>query len=94
MTTFLLIVMALLLVAALERTHRRQPTQPPGLHGARDHHDRDWARTQSDLLVLGGQSDFRHQQSQRSSRPNAGRLEIQARMRTRSNQRIAGISSN
>ncbi len=49
MTTFLLIVMALLLIAALERTHRRQPPHAPGLHGA---DDRDWARIKLDLLAL------------------------------------------
>ncbi len=52
MTTFLLIVMALLLIAALERTHRRQAPHAPGLHGADAHDDRDWARTKLDLLAL------------------------------------------
>ena len=52
MTTFLLIVMALLLIAALERTHRRQAPHSPGLHGAHAHDDRDWARIKLDLLAL------------------------------------------
>lgn len=55
MTLFLLIAMALLLIAALERANRRQPPHPPGLHGAHDNDDRDWARTQLDLLALGDQ---------------------------------------
>ena len=53
MTIFLLIAMALLLIAALERANRRQPPHAPGLHGADNHNDRDWARTKLDLLVLG-----------------------------------------
>jgi hypothetical protein len=53
MSIFLLILMALLLVAALERNNRRQPPHPPGLNGLRDHDDRDWQRTQLDLLALG-----------------------------------------
>lgn len=52
MTTFLLIVMVLLLIAALERTHRRQAPHAPGLHGADAHDDRDWARIKLDLLAL------------------------------------------
>jgi hypothetical protein len=52
MTIFLLIAMALLLVAALERTNRRQAPHPPGLHGSHDHDDRDWARIKLDLLAL------------------------------------------
>jgi hypothetical protein len=57
MTTFLLIVMALLLIAALERTHRRQAPHAPGLHGAVDHDDRDWARVKLDLLALAGEAE-------------------------------------
>jgi hypothetical protein len=57
MTTFLLIFMALLLIAALERTNRRQPPHPPGLHGAHAHDDRDWARTKLDLLALAGEAE-------------------------------------
>ena len=57
MTTFLLIVMALLLIAALELTNRRQSPQPPGLNGSQDHDDRDWARIKLDLLALGGQAE-------------------------------------
>lgn len=61
MTIFLLIVMTLLLVAALERTNRHQPPQAPGLHGAQDHDDRDWARTKLDLLALAGEAEpFAH----------------------------------
>ena len=55
MTTFLLILMALLLVAALERNHRRQPLTPPGPHGSHDQDDRDWARIRLDLLAVGAQ---------------------------------------
>ena len=57
MTTFLLIAMALLLIAALERTNRRQTPRPPGLHGTYDRDDRDWARIKLDLLALGGQAE-------------------------------------
>ena len=57
MNAFLLIVMALLLIAALERTNRRQGPHRPGLHGSLDHNDRDWARTKLDLLALGGQTE-------------------------------------
>ena len=99
MTTLMLILMALLLVAALERTHRRQPPHPPGLYGARDNNDRDWARTQLDLLVLSGRSELGHQRPQWSSRrsprrPNDGRLEVEARMPARSGQRVTGITSS
>ena len=52
MTTFLLILMALLLIAALERTNRRQSPRPPSLNGSFDHNDRDWARIKLDLLAL------------------------------------------
>ena len=61
MTTFLLILMTLLLIAALERTNRRQPPHAPGLHGAQDPDDRDWARTRLDLLALAGEAEpFAH----------------------------------
>jgi hypothetical protein len=53
MTTFLLILMALFLIAALNRNHRRQPPFPPGPHGAHDQDDRDWARIKIDLTALG-----------------------------------------
>lgn len=53
MTTFLLIAMVLLLIAALERTNRHQDPHMPGLHGSHDHDDRDWARTKLDLQALG-----------------------------------------
>jgi hypothetical protein len=52
MTAILLIVMALLLIAALERTNRRQAPHAPGLYGAVDHDDHDWARIKLDLLAL------------------------------------------
>ena len=55
MTTFLLILMALLLIAALERANRRQSPRAPGLNGSLDHDDRDWARIKLDLLALDGQ---------------------------------------
>lgn len=52
MAAFILIVMALLVIAALERTNRRQAPHPPGLNGSSDHDDRDWARIKIDLLAL------------------------------------------
>jgi hypothetical protein len=55
MTTFLLILMALLLIAALERNNRHQSPRAPGLNGSRDDDDRDWARIKLDLLALGDQ---------------------------------------
>ena len=57
MTTFVLIVMALSLMAALERTNRRHAPHAPGLYGANDHNDRDWARTQLDLLARAGEAE-------------------------------------
>ena len=53
MTTLILILMALLLIGALERTNRRQSPRAPGLHGSVDRDDRDWARIKLDLLALG-----------------------------------------
>jgi hypothetical protein len=53
MTTFLLVLMAAIVIAALERNHRHQAPRAPGLHGSADRDDRDWARTQLDLLALG-----------------------------------------
>jgi hypothetical protein len=44
--------MALSLIAALNRNHRRQPPFPPGPHGAHDQDDRDWARIKIDLAAL------------------------------------------
>jgi hypothetical protein len=68
MTTFLLILMALLLIAALERTNRRQSPRPPGLHGTHDHDDRDWARTKLDLLALGDErSNANHRNGSRAA---------------------------
>lgn len=60
MTTFLLILMALLLIAALERTNRRQAPRAPGLYGSFDHDDRDWARIKLDLLALGDEPRTNH----------------------------------
>ena len=60
MTTFILILMASSLIAALERTHRRQAPRAPGLHGCPDHDDRDWARIQLDLLALSDKPDTNH----------------------------------
>jgi hypothetical protein len=54
MTTLLFIAMVVLLIAALERANRRQSPHAPGLFGSTDHVDRDWARTESDLLALTG----------------------------------------
>jgi len=56
MSTLILILMVLLLIAALERNHRRQAPTAPGLHGTYDHDDRDWARIQLDLRALGDDS--------------------------------------
>jgi len=53
-----LIIMVLLLIAALERNHRRQAPTPPGLHGSNDHDDRDWARVKLDLLALGDRPEI------------------------------------
>jgi len=53
MSTFILVLMAAIVIAGLERNHRRQPPHSPGLHGTHDRDDRDWARTQLDLLALG-----------------------------------------
>lgn len=53
MSTFLLVLMAAIVIAALERNHRRQAPGAPGLHGSVDRDDRDWARTQLDLMALG-----------------------------------------
>jgi hypothetical protein len=47
--------MTLLLIAALERNHRRQAPRPPGPIGTYDRDDRDWARIQLDLLALDSQ---------------------------------------
>ena len=95
MTTSLLIIMALLLIAALERTNRRQRPHPPGLHGTYDHNDRDWARTKLDLLALGGQSELEHESSPRFWRRLKGeRPKIQTRRPAGSGQRMAGINSD
>ena len=49
MTNLLLSLMALLLIASLERSNRRHPPRAPGLHGSPAHDDRDCARTKPDL---------------------------------------------
>lgn len=67
MTIFLLIIMALLLIVALEITDRRQPPRAPGLHGARDRDDRDWARIKLDLVARGDEADAQH-----SPKPSIG----------------------
>ena len=53
MSIFLLVVMAVLVIAALNRNDRHQPPYPPGPHGAHHQDDRDWARIQLDLSALG-----------------------------------------
>ena len=106
MTTFAIILMALLLVAALERAHRRQSPHPPGPHGSRELDDRDWVRTQSDLLALGERPDLagtsprhgshrllRHPLHIRNSRGLVRRRDVTARS-TGSGQRMAGIRSD
>ena len=60
MSTFMLALMALLLIVALERNHRRQPPHPPGPYGAHDRKDRDWDRIQLELLSLGGRAELGH----------------------------------
>ncbi len=52
MTAFLLILMALTLIAALERTNRRQLAGPRSLNGSQLADDRDWARIQLELRTL------------------------------------------
>lgn len=69
MTIFLLIAMALLLVAALERTNRRQAPHPPGLHGSHDHDDRDWARIKLDLLAIADARPRRNAPDRKGPRP-------------------------
>ena len=66
-----LTIMVLLLIAALERNHRRQPPTPPGLHGSNDPDDRDWARITLDLLALGDRAEIvtRKPSALRHSRP-------------------------
>jgi hypothetical protein len=56
MTTFLLILMAASLIAALERNNNRQSLGAPGLNGSLDHDDRDWARISLDLIALGDEA--------------------------------------
>jgi hypothetical protein len=56
MTTLLLILMAVSLIAALERNDRRQSLRAPGIQGSRDHDDRDWARISLDLIALGDET--------------------------------------
>jgi len=63
------ILMALLLIGALERTNRRQGPHPPGLHGSIDHDDRDWARIKLDLLGLGDARPGRNAIDRNGPRP-------------------------
>ncbi len=49
--------MAVLVIAAMERNHRRQPPHQPGTLGTYDRDDRDWARIRLDLLALGDQTE-------------------------------------
>ena len=68
MSTLLLIVMVLLVIAVLERTNRRQSPHAPGLFGAQDPDDRDWARTKLDLMAL---SDRPRQNANHRNDPRA-----------------------
>lgn len=52
MSIFIVIIMVLLLIAALERSNRRQSPHAPGLLGSQTRQDRDWARIKLDLLAL------------------------------------------
>lgn len=58
----ILAVLALVLIAALERSHRRHSTGPDtGLNGSWVADDRDVARSKLDLLALGGKAEpFSH----------------------------------
>jgi len=69
MEALLLIAMALLLIAALERTNRRQAPHSPGLHGSIDHDDRDWARIKLDLAALGDSRPGRNTTDRNAPRP-------------------------
>ena len=69
MTTFLLLLMALSLVAALERNNRRQSLGAPRLHGFLDHDDRDWARISLDLIALGDEVPKNHDRPRTASSP-------------------------
>lgn len=61
--------MVFLLIAALERTNRRQAPHAPGLHGSIDRDDRDWARTKLDLLALGDAQPSRNAIDRNGPRP-------------------------
>jgi hypothetical protein len=52
MSIFIFVIMVLLLIAALERTNRRQSPHAPGPLGSQVRDDRDWARIKLDLLAL------------------------------------------
>lgn len=52
MSIFIVIIMVLLLIAALEHSNRRQSPHAPGLLGSQVRDDRDWARIKLDLLAL------------------------------------------
>ena len=52
MSTFIVIIVVLSLIAALERSNRRQSPHPPGPLGSQARDDRDWARIKLDLQAL------------------------------------------
>lgn len=52
MSTFIFILVVLLLVATLERSNRRRSPRAPGLLGSANRDDRDWARIKLDLMAL------------------------------------------
>ncbi|MEP7035731.1 MAG: hypothetical protein ABI934_09085 [Actinomycetota bacterium] len=58
MSTFIVIIMVLLLVVALERKGRRESPQAPGLHGSGNAEDRDWDRIKVDLQALDNGRSF------------------------------------
>jgi len=70
MTTFLLVLMAPLLIAALNRNHRRQPPFPPGPNGVHDQDDRNWARIKIDLMALGDEPSANSRRAVREHRPS------------------------
>ena len=52
MSIFIVIIMVVLLIAALEHSNRRQSPHAPGPLGSQVRDDRDWARIQLDLQAL------------------------------------------
>jgi len=65
MTTFLIILMVVLLSAGLERSNRRRSPRGSGLHGSVDHDDRDWDRTRLDLMALRDSAKTQHHHAPR-----------------------------